>query len=242
VICFGTGQTANALRREGIAELDVVELSSSVLELADLFPINENVLDDPRVEPIVMDGRAWLRRTDRLYDVITLEPMPPNFAGVNALYSREFYETLAERLRPGGIATQWLPIHMLSPHHAASIVKTFQSVFPDALLWYDPVGSTGILVGRITSDGLPLGREWPGLDRIGIRRDLGDAQIRKSVWLRSEALSRYGRPGQLITDDNQLLQWSTMRPRADSQHTQTQNQANKTILKRVAGRPAFSLR
>ena len=36
-----------------------------------------------------MDGRAWLRRTERRYDLITLEPMPPNFAGVNALYSLE---------------------------------------------------------------------------------------------------------------------------------------------------------
>ena len=39
-----------------------------------------------------MDGRTWMRRTDKEYDVITLEPMPPTFAGVNNLYSLEFYQ------------------------------------------------------------------------------------------------------------------------------------------------------
>ena len=35
---------------------------------------------------------------------VSLEPMPPNFAGVNALYSREFYELVATRLNEHGIA------------------------------------------------------------------------------------------------------------------------------------------
>lgn len=82
----------------------------------------------------------------------------------------------------------------------------------------------------------------PGLLRSGIRRDLSAAQIRRSVWLDAEALARYGRLGQLITDDNQLLQWRTMRPPADSSHSQTQNAINKAILERVTRRSAFSLR
>ena len=98
VICFGTGQTANAVRSEGPALLDIVDLNAAVYRMAPFFDANEHVLDDPRVHANVMDGRAWLRRIDRTYDVITLEPMPPTFAGVNALYSREFYETSARRL------------------------------------------------------------------------------------------------------------------------------------------------
>ena len=139
VICFGTGQTANALRQENPEELDIVDLNRAVFDMAPFFDINEDVLNDPRVSAIVMDGRAWLRRTDRLYDVITLEPMPPNFAGVNSLYSREFYEIMADRLRPNGVVAQWLPFHLVTVHHATSVVATFRAVFPDAVLWIDPV-------------------------------------------------------------------------------------------------------
>jgi spermidine synthase len=86
VICFGTGQTANAVIEEGPERLDVVELNPAVLRMAPLFASNHGVLDDPRVRAIAMDGRAWLRRSRERYDVVTLEPMPPSFAGVNALY------------------------------------------------------------------------------------------------------------------------------------------------------------
>src|SRR5262249_20029974 len=89
VICFGTGQTASAVLEEGRERLDVVELEPAVLRMAPLFHSTHGVLDDPRVHTHVMDGRAWLRRSGARYDVVTLEPMPPHFAGVNALYSRE---------------------------------------------------------------------------------------------------------------------------------------------------------
>jgi predicted membrane-bound spermidine synthase len=142
VICFGTGQTADAVRKVGPARLDLVELNSAVFGMAEHFPKNHRVLDDPVVNAIVMDGRAWLRRSERRYDVITLEPMAPNFAGVNALYSREFYEIVARRLRRDGIATQWLPLHLLQPYHAASVVATFRDIFPGSMLWVDPPRST----------------------------------------------------------------------------------------------------
>ncbi|PJB72198.1 MAG: hypothetical protein CO093_03475, partial [Alphaproteobacteria bacterium CG_4_9_14_3_um_filter_47_13] len=79
VIAFGTGQTANAVRREKPQSLDIVDLNAKVFSMADLFTMNEGVLDDPIVHKTIMDGRAYIRRTNTIYDVITLEPMPPNF-------------------------------------------------------------------------------------------------------------------------------------------------------------------
>src|SRR5205814_8078745 len=96
IICFSTGQTAKALRNENPDELDIVDINSHVFELSHFFRSNQNVLNDPRVKKIVMDGRAYLRRTKATYDVFTLEPLPPGSAGVNALYSEEFY-TLARK-------------------------------------------------------------------------------------------------------------------------------------------------
>jgi spermidine synthase len=211
VICFGTGRTANAVRELNPGRLDIVELSPAVLEMAGHFPANRDVLKDSRVRPLLMDGRAWLRRTADLYDVVTLEPMPPAFAGVNALYSQEFYEIVAARLAPGGVVAQWLPFHLVPPFHAASIANTFQRVFPDAILWVGPKSGTGILLGRRKSHGPPLGSEWPGLARASEARRHSAQRLSSFVVLGPDALLRYGDLGTPITDDNQLLAYHLVR-------------------------------
>jgi spermidine synthase len=212
VICFGTGQTANAVRQENPESLDIVDLDGAVFRMAHHFDANEHVLDDPRVHPIVMDGRAWMRRTDHRYDVITLEPMPPNFAGVNSLYSREFYELARSRLEPDGVIAQWLPIHILSVHDSIAITATFRAVFPDALLWLDPMGATGILVGR-KGEPRAFGASWPGLSREGIARDLGPDEVRSRLLLGPHGLAVYANGGTIVTDDNQLLSYGPQRYR-----------------------------
>jgi spermidine synthase len=210
VICFGTGQTANAVREEGVESLDVVDLDRSVLGFAPLFPSNHNVLDDARVHATVMDGRAWLRRTGHRYDVVTLEPMSPEFAGSNALYSVEFYRLMAARLNPGAVVAQWVPFHIVPPSAAGSIVAAFIAVFPDALLWIDPRDRTGILLGRQAGSHERLGRRWPGLARPAVGRDLSSAVIQASVRLEGAALERYARFGVPVDDDNQLLAYGDL--------------------------------
>jgi spermidine synthase len=228
VICFGTGQTANAVREEGPQRLDVVELNPAVLGMAPLFVSNRGVLDDPRVSPIVMDGRAWLRRTRTRYDVVTLEPMPPHFAGVNALYSKEFYEIIRSRLEPGGIVAQWVPFHLLPPFHAASVAATFRDVFPDAILWRR---GTGILLGRTRPDGDPLGSSWPGLERERLR-PAESLQAGELVVLGPETLERWARLGRVITDDNQLLAYGDIHSRIRSLGS-GRARANRRLIRRV---------
>ena len=209
VICFGTGQTTDAVRREGVGALDVVDVSAAVLGMARWFDENHGVLDDPRVNPVVMDGRAWLRRTSNRYDVVTLEPMPPTFAGVTALYSREFYEIAADRLEPGGVVAQWLPFHLVTDGHARSIEATFLAVLPNSMLWIDPVSGTGILVGSPASGAPPIGSTWPGLQRSAVDRSLTSEQVRRSMLLDRAALERYAVGAVVISDDNQLLAYGS---------------------------------
>jgi hypothetical protein len=209
VICFGTGQTANAVRKEGPEQLDIVDVSANVFALAHHFPENEGVLDDPRVQTHVMDGRAWLRRTSQRYEVVTLEPMPPTFAGSNSLYSVEFYQLVAERLQPGGVVAQWLPFHLIDPEESAAITAAFIEVFPDAYLWIDMSG-TGILVGReADSVGRPL---WSGLYRP-VERNMSPAQIEQALLYGPSVLHEYAKLSEPVTDDNQLLSygWGRMR-------------------------------
>jgi hypothetical protein len=205
VICFGTGQTANAVRNENPESLDIVDVNPRIFKVAHRFSSNEDVLHDPKVKAIVMDGRAYLRRTSKVYDVITLEPMPPTDAGVNALYSREFYQLARERLGPDGIIAQWLPFHCVAPLHSASIARTFTEVFPNAILWLDPQAKTdGILLGT-KDDSVPLGERWPGFARNGIKRDMDEPTVREGVMLNPRELEKYSANGIVVSDDNQIL-------------------------------------
>lgn len=199
VICFGTGQTVNAVRRQGFARVDVAEVSASVLRAAPLFSRNEGVLHDRRVHAVVMDGRALLRRsTDARYDVVTLEPMPPNFAGANNLYSSELYALARSRLSPHGVVAQWLPLHLVSQAHMRAIMATFLAAFPHARLWMDPVGGTGVLVGALVP--------WR-LQPSPVPVDLDASEIANAFLLGPSEIRRASRGAELVTDDNQLLSY-----------------------------------
>ncbi len=207
VICFGTGQTSNAVRQENPEALDIVDINPRVFKLAHNFTANKDVLHDSKVTPIVMDGRAFLRRTTNLYDVITLEPMPPTDAGVNALYSREFYELARKRLSPNGVIAQWLPFHCVPPLHSASVAKTFLEAFPNAVLWIDPEArNNGILLGT-KDDSFEFAKAWPGFARNHIDRNLDQKAVEQSVILNTKELQRYAAYGQVVTDDNQMLSY-----------------------------------
>lgn len=236
VICFGTGQTANAVRREGPEHLDIVDVNEAVLDMAEHFPANDHVLDDPRVTATVMDGRAWLRRTDAAYDVVTLEPMPPTFAGSNALYSLEFYQLIRSRSAEGAVVAQWLPFHLVTPHESASIAATFAEVFFDVWLWIDPVDHTGILIGRATP-GTPerSSDRWPGFERTPIERNLEQSRVERSLLFGPTVIARYADFGEVITDDNQLLSFGYGRLLAwGSGSKVAQSRRNLAILQRVA--------
>lgn len=207
VICFGTGQTANAVRKENPARLDIVDLNENVYKLASYFAANEGVLDDPRVAHHVMDGRAYIRRTTETYDVITLEPMPPSFAGVNALYSQEFYKRASEKMSANGVMAQWMPFHLVSPYYSQSIIKTFQSVFPNAILWKD-MSQTAIIIGTKDPD-IDLTKDFPGYARTGTSRDLTEEQVRAAVFLNKDQLKQYSAGGDIVTDNNQLLSFGS---------------------------------
>lgn len=197
VICFGTGQTAHAVRQHAPEMLALVDINPAVFGAAGFFKSNHGVLDDPRVHPVVMDGRAYLRRYQEPFDMVTLEPMPPNFAGSNNLYSREFYELIRARLKPAGVVAQWLPFHLVAPRHMLAIVASFNEIFPYTRLWIDPESGTGILVGGLE----PWTLHSPRIPMAPLE------EIEKHFWLGWQEVAALRRDVQAITDDNQLLSY-----------------------------------
>jgi spermidine synthase len=150
VICFGVGNTLHAASlHPSVDQLEVVDISKHVLEQAGFFAAtNGNVLKDPRVKVFINDGRQHLRmQNDGIYDLITLEPPPLQFAGVSTLYTKEFYQLAQKKLKPGGFITQWLPVQQLPGEMNKSLVRSFIDVFPNTVLLDGYIGQF-ILMGR----------------------------------------------------------------------------------------------
>ncbi len=138
LICYGCGVTADAfLHGPHVKRIDVVDISKEVFALADFYSSANysNPLRDPRVHPVVQDGRFFLQATPRQYDVISGEPPPPKVAGSVNLYTEEFFSLMHSRLKEGGIATFWLPINELKVEEAKAILHAFHNAFPSASVW-----------------------------------------------------------------------------------------------------------
>jgi len=137
VIGFGVGNTTHAATlHPSIRRVEVADLSRGILGHAGYFAdANRDVLNDPRVVVYVNDGRHHLQmQRPGTYDLITLEPPPIAYAGVAALYSREFYALARTRLTPDGYISQWLPAYQVPAATTLAMIRAFIEVFPQAVL------------------------------------------------------------------------------------------------------------
>lgn len=135
-ICFGVGNSLSAVAAHtSVKRVDNVELSPHVLEAAQYFWTNNNVLADSKVRTVIDDGRNFVMATRGLYDVIELEPPETFTAGVINLYTLEFYRDAADRLAPDGLMLQWVPEGEATLDDERRLFRAFVEVFPNATAW-----------------------------------------------------------------------------------------------------------
>jgi predicted membrane-bound spermidine synthase len=137
VIGLGTGSTAGWLAELPTMErVDVLELEPAVVKVAKLCaPVNRNALSNPKVRLIFGDAREKLLAGREQYDLIVSEPSNPYRAGIASLYTQEYYQAAARRLRPGGLFLQFMQAYEVDAATIRSIYKTLVSVFPVVETW-----------------------------------------------------------------------------------------------------------
>ena len=171
VVSFGAGVASGAVAEHDIRQIDIVEIHHETIDASNSFlEENQSVLSDPRVNLIVDDGRNYLLRTTKQYDVITSDATHPLGGDSWVLYTKEFYELCRDRLAPDGMMVQWLPIHMLAPEDYRSVIKTFQSVFADTSLWF--TNDYTLMLGA--KDGLTI-------DYALLRQKFEDEKVRQDL-------------------------------------------------------------
>lgn len=136
VIGLGSGDTVYSLAgRPELTRVTCIEIIAPQLatlqewarRTADAGLVS--VLSDPRITHVSGDGRVFIMRSTRSFDIVEADALRPTSAYSGNLYSLGYFELLRSRLAPGGIAVTWAP--------TARIHDTFTSVFPHALSFGD---------------------------------------------------------------------------------------------------------
>ncbi len=162
VVGFGAGITAGSfVVYDEVERIVVCEIEPLVPQAAAVWfgPQNYDIVDDPRTELIFDDARHFIATTDETFDVITSDPIHPWVSGSAALYSAEYYELVKERLNPGGVVAQWLPLYETSEEAVKSSLATFMEAFPNGTVWNSDIFGEGydvVMIGSVDEMKLDL--------------------------------------------------------------------------------------
>ncbi len=129
---LGTGMTASAAADDPTLQVDAVELLPEVIEASQHFRQASGAsTPNTRVHLIAADARRFVRASAQTYDVIVSDNFHPARSGSGALYTVEHFQAVRQRLAPGGLFCQWLPLHQLDLDTLRSIVQSFMRAYPN---------------------------------------------------------------------------------------------------------------
>ncbi len=231
---IGTGITAGeALSPEyGLERIVSCELVPEVVSAArnHFNDYTEGLFSDQRSRVIVDDGRHYLSATDEKFDIINSDLFVVYRRGAGSLYSLEHFQTAKERLAPGGIFVQWIPLYQLTRKEFFIIAKTMLEVFPQVTVWrndFQTWETAVALVGQqdkaplIPSDytGFTPEKRMGSMEKISRRRFTSDETTLLLYYCGNlSGASSMFRDIPLNTDNHPLIEYMTPR----SSHAQAE--------------------
>ncbi|MFC1766596.1 fused MFS/spermidine synthase, partial [Planctomycetota bacterium] len=155
---FGSGEstTCQTQHEPPLEEIAVVEIAPEVVEfsLKHFTDLNLGDQHPDKVNIIFRDARHYLHLTEEKYDVIVSDCTSIRGVAENAsLFTREYFESARDHLRPGGMFMSWIDAFSTEAKEVVnSIIGTLMDVYPHVTLWY-PVtepASFFVIVGSQT--------------------------------------------------------------------------------------------
>jgi spermidine synthase len=128
------GTLREVLTHKSVERAVMIDLDRRVVELCRQYlpQHHQGAFDDPRLELLHRDARAYLAETDETFDVMIMDLVDPLEGGpAYLLYTRQYYEIARARLNPGGIlVTQSGPAGLLSHQECfTTINRTLYTTF-----------------------------------------------------------------------------------------------------------------
>ncbi len=231
VIGHGSGVTTASVLAGGAGATEVVELEPGVIDASRWFHSKgEDPLDDPRTTLVMGDARTHLLHSAGLYGLIVSEPSNPWIAGVNNLFTVDFYRRVKSRLEPDGVFCQWLQLYELSPETFSTLVHSFLDVFPKGQLFYIWRNVDLLLVAMPEGRKLDLARlQTPQARKMLDRARIPDAELLAAYWAAPlESLRAVAGDAPLNRDDRPVVEYRAPQDLVAIGRTQAGGLANVT--------------
>ena len=222
VVACGAGVTAGSfVVHPDVKRIVICDIEPLVPEyVAPMFAKeNYGVVDDPRTEIVIDDGRHYIHTTNEKFDIITSDPIDPWVKGCAALNTQEYYQMCREHLKPGGVMSLWMPFYESNSQTAKSLISTFFKVFPNGIIWSndsDGSGYDAVLFGMVEPIRIDVDELQQRLDRQDhtlVAESLRDVGFNSAVDLLATYAGQAGDMGlwmqdaQINTDRNLRLQY-----------------------------------
>lgn len=132
-IGLGCGWTVRAtVIHSALESIDSVEINPIILEVnRNIFhSYNNDIVNHPKVNNIINDGRNYVAHTKKMYDVVISEPTDINSSGTAALFNKEFYASVKSILNENGMLCQWFPRYEVDERNYKILLNTIKDIFP----------------------------------------------------------------------------------------------------------------
>lgn len=191
VIGGGDGGTLrHVLMHPSVSSAVMVEIDRGVTDVCrQLMPsIGGGCWDDPRSEVLFDDGIAYVRDTDRTFDVIIIDSSDPVGPG-EGLFTQAFYADARSKLRPGGVLCAQAGGVVFADGEYERAFRNASASFPEARLALGdvpiyPGGRWSYLIGGV--------EELPSVEEIALRTS--SRQLQTRYWTPGLALGAFGLP------------------------------------------------
>jgi spermidine synthase len=124
------GVLRECLRHPGLERAVQCDIDERVTRVCEqFFPWTAAACSDPRADLVFDDGVTYVAAHPGEFDVVVIDSTDP-IGPASALFSREFYASVARALRPGGIMTAQTESPHWNPDLVAGIYREVRSIFP----------------------------------------------------------------------------------------------------------------
>lgn len=135
IIGGGDGGTLKEVLKHNVEGVDLVEIDKEVINIAkDFFPDIASSFNDKRAKIIAEDGVKYLKKTEKIYDVILVDSSEP-FGPSSVLFTEEFYLTMKKKTTENGVISAQLGSYLFHKDFINEFFKKIRKLFKNSYLY-----------------------------------------------------------------------------------------------------------
>jgi spermidine synthase len=126
------GMAREVLRHQTVEHVTMVEIDAGVVDFSKEYlpTISDGAFDDARLDLVIADGAAFVRETERRFDVIIVDSTDPIGPG-EVLFTDTFYDHCRGLLNEDGIIVTQNGVPFMQGDELTGTMRAFKALFAD---------------------------------------------------------------------------------------------------------------